>query len=1006
MSLQKHYDITVRRLTIFSDFNSQFRDVNLATAQWSVPVSDDPRIVSVGAYVVPNGARIRFADAVKANYKPAHVNDAFGPSLTTVWFKVNVAIPRDQGNVYNGKEVAFLFDASNEAMVWTKEGIPVTGLTGGTGDDRHVDFTLTKSANPGDKFEFYLEMACNNRMGIVYDGAPDYNRYWTLNTAGIAVPNRNGQLLKVYFDVMLQLIKDTPREWQINSDALYYANKIVNIFRPHDGEALQKALGVAVKFFEDRRNPARKPNHEIYAIGNCHIDTAWLWPYDETKRKAGRSWARQIMLMKSNPNFTFTASQAQQYEWVEQLYPTIFKDMQEFAERGQFLPAGGTWVEMDCNMPSARDISKVALANDVQCSGCLVWKSLDTFGYSSQLPQISNSAGMKFFFTQKISWNNINKFPHTTFMWAGLDNSEVLTHFAASETYQGMCTPGELVKTVHNNKDKTYANKSIYLFGHGDGGGGALPAMLDRLDILSNIEGLPASVQFCDPAAFYKTLEGSCHALTRWKGELYFELHRGTYTTHARIKKFNRDSENLLREIEYLSVLALLMGNSTSFEYPTQELSRIWKLVLLNQFHDVLPGSSIGLVYEDATKFYLDVAFNGLKLKELALAALGGAQTISAVATVLNVTSWPLNCVLELDASHSLISNELQVSADGKQLCFVQSLPGMAASPLNPTTMGFIPVTDMPTAWDAWDVEVYHLQKGFNVPVGTLSIKEEGPLRVVLAVRHNISPKSWILQNIVVTAANGLIDFDTTVEWHETHQILKIEFPVNVMSDIATYETQFGYIQRPTHYNTSWDLARFEVVGHRFADLSEYGFGTALLNDCKYGYSTKGNVMRMSLLRAPTDPDPDADRETHHFKYAFYAHKGSFLESNVIETAYQYNVKPTLCLANSWTSGMDQFFAVNSRNLVLDTIKQAEDPRGAEDGLLDVVLRLYETYGGRGEATINSAFIIRKANFCNILEDLGADVNLAADGRSLKVSFTPFKLVSIRCLVESRRPRM
>ncbi|KAJ3095354.1 Alpha-mannosidase 2C1 [Physocladia obscura] len=363
-TLQKHYDISIARLEKFIQ-RGQFSDVNLQAAQWHISANsaEAAKAVKLEAFRVPSLKRISFQEAAAGKYDPAAVGEQFGPSLATVWFRISVTITRE----FSGREVVFIFDASNEAMVWTQDGIPKTGLTGGAGDDRHVEYSLSEKATEGETFLFYIEMACNNRMGIVYDGAPVYNLFWRLETASIAIPNRPAQNLLLYFEVLLQLVKDTPREWQINADALYYADKIINTFRLNDYNALQDALNIATQFFKDRKKGGRSI-HEVNAIGNCHIDTAWLWPYDETKRKAGRSWARQIMLMKSNPNFTFTASQAQQYEWVEQLYPTVFKDMQEYAKKGQFLPAGGTWVEMDCNMPNSV-ILKVNLENDAPYSG-------------------------------------------------------------------------------------------------------------------------------------------------------------------------------------------------------------------------------------------------------------------------------------------------------------------------------------------------------------------------------------------------------------------------------------------------------------------------------------------------------------------------------------------------------------------------------------------------------------------------------------------------------------
>ncbi|KAI9344606.1 glycosyl hydrolases family 38 N-terminal domain-containing protein [Obelidium mucronatum] len=985
-TLQKHRDITLARFDKFVQ-RGQFEDVNLNTCLWKKRNSE---AVSLLVYAVPDLKRISFQEAIKGDYKPTSVGSWFGPTLATFWFKVSIVIPPS----FADEEVLFEFDASNEAMIWTSDGRPVTGLTGGTNDDRHADYKLTNKAKPGEKFEFYVEMACNFRGGIIQGPTPhpDMNQQWKLVMADISVRNKLGSSLWLYFNTLVQLVKETPQEWQINADALYYADSIINTFRLGDERSLIDALDIAIKFFSDRKKESRSL-HELNAIGNCHIDTAWLWPFDETKRKAGRSWARQIMFMKSNPNFTFTASQAQQFEWVEQLYPTLFRDIQEFSKKGQFLPAGGTWVEMDCNMPSGEALCRQFLYGQRYFESRFGKRSTvfwlpDTFGYSAQLPQLSTLAGMKYFFTQKLSWNAINKFPHTTFKWAGSP-----THI------KDKCNVGEIVGSVLNNKDKLYSNKSIYLYGNGDGGGGPLPHMIDRLEILAEVEGLPATIKNCDPAKFYKELEASSPDLNRWKGELYFELHRGT---------------------------------------------------LLNQFHDVLPGSSIKLVYDDAMRFYEDVETSGNKLKNNALKALIGdpaernGKRLEPGITTINTTSWPVTAVVEVQVDKSLVwSNYLesciQITQTGNPIVYVDSVHGgsLKSFALDNINSALVPVTvhcgfdtqkvfevenkfikvkidahgrilslfekessreavapnqagnvfkifeDIPTGWDAWEVEVYHLQKGWDAGVGLIEVEEAGPLRVVLKVQHPITASSTLEQRIIITAADAMIEFETKVDWIENHVLLKVEFPFNVNSDNATYESQFGYVQRPTHYNTSWDLARFEVCGHRYADISEFGFGVSLFNDCK------------PLMIQPTWSNTLSDMPV-------YPHKGSFLESNVVQKAYQFNEKPIIhpTLINSSALISSEFFTVSHSNFVLDTVKVAEDPRvSGKNGQVDVVLRFYEAYGGRGVARVDTLFNIKEARFCNILEDMEDKVLIENSGKSLEVPFGPFKVVTIRLLI-------
>ncbi|KAI9362490.1 glycosyl hydrolases family 38 N-terminal domain-containing protein [Zopfochytrium polystomum] len=1066
----KHRNITVERLEKYVQ-SGQFDDVNMRTFLWSKKRAD---AVKLSVYAVPDLKRIPFEEAMKGTFVETRVGEMFGPSWATFWFKVTATIPAD----WDGDEVLLLFDPDCEGMVWSTDGHPLQGLTGEGGGARHVDYRLTKTAKAGEVFELFIETACNGLFGNAGGGIfpPSPNNYYRLKTAELAVQNKLGHHVWYDFEILLGMVKELPWDSQAGCDALYTANKIVNILRHDQPETLVEAHKVARQFFAARSNMGMV-DHEIIAVGNCHIDTAWLWPFDETKRKAARSFATQITLADEFPDYKFTHSQAQQWEWVEGLYPSLFERIKEKVKNGQFAPVGGTWVEMDCNMPSGEALCRQFLYGQRFFESrfgqrCKVFWLPDTFGYSAQLPQIVHLSGLKYFFTQKLSWNNINRFPNTTFMWTGLDGTSVLTHFSPADTYGAQVTVRDVAYSVRNNKDKEYTNRSLLCYGNGDGGGGPLKAMIERLNRLKSVEGLPAKVRFGSANEFFEELEATSRDLVSWKGELYFELHRGTYTSQARNKRYNRKSEYLLREVEFLSSLACLTPHSGGSKYvnPKAELDRLWKLVLLNQFHDVLPGSSIEMVYSDAIKFYEDVEKTGNKLRQDALdhlqKALFSATGKSAI-SILNTTSWPIRQgVIELNAG---AAGSLQQAADGKALVMIDNVPSMSLAYVNPGNQfaGFVPVTvteavyettsdvvdpdyekiekvyeiinayvvvridqngrlisifdrkeqreciapgkranvfrlyeDIPLYWDAWDVEVYHLEKGWNAGIGVITIEEAGPVRVVLKVVHAITKNSTVEQRIILTAASSRIDFDTTVKWDENRVFLKVEFPLNVLCDYATYESQFGYIQRPTHYNNSWDMARFEVCGHKYADLSEAGYGVAIINDSKYGYACRGNVMRLSLLRSAKAPDLHADIGTHTFKYAIYPHKHSFLESDVVREAYQFNVSPIAhpSLVSFDTMKGIEFFSLDKTNVVVDTVKVAEDPRSKED-LTDIVIRLYEAYGGRGTLHLKTPFFaVEEANFCNVLEDIEAPVEHGADG-ALLVPFKPFKVISLRLLV-------
>ncbi|GBC03648.1 hypothetical protein RclHR1_05230010 [Rhizophagus clarus] len=1050
-------NITVERCEKFLSRNF-YSDVNLRSQLYK-DREDSHDYIKLHVYSVPDLKRITFKEAIKGEYKKAERGDNFGPSWSTHWFRISVKIPE----YWKNEEVQFLWDADNEGMIWTVDGVPLQGLTGGYGNDRRAEYILTRNCKGGEKFEFYLEMACNGMFGNGSNtiNPPDPNRTFRLNTVELVVPNKDAWDLFYDFQVILDMAKEIPNDTVRSAQALYIANNIVNVFRPGDNKTILEGRKIAQEFLKNKNGSTQ---HKLTAVGHCHIDTAWLWPFDETKRKVARSWSTQVGLMDIYPDYKFVCSQAQQFEWLHEYYPELFKKVKEKSDKGQFLTIGGTWVEMDCNVPSGESFCRQFLygqrffEHNFGKRSKVFWLP-DTFGYSAQLPQIIKGAGLKYFFTQKLSWNNINKFPNTTFYWVGIDGSKVLTHMCPAESYVSQCTVGELVNSVRNHKDKEYSNESLLVFGNGDGGGGPLASMIERLHRMKDIDGL-AKVEMGSAEEFYERIEKDSKELVTWKGELYFELHRGTYTSHGRIKRYNRKSELLLRDVELLSTVNFIKSQTENknftFNYPKKDLDKLWKYVLLNQFHDVLPGSSIEMVYDDANRFYEEVEKTGNALLEEALDKLfkisDSAESAKKGLLAFNTLGWNRTEVIEVPVCKGL--DQLpQLSKDKKSgFVLVNDTIGFGAQrvdleiPTNLTQVTACVVDDLfclqnkyisakfdkhgrlvslvdldlrsnrelvpegqhgnkfniyediPLFWDAWDVEIYHLQKGHEAGLGTVKIIETGPLRASLLLESKISKTSTLRQVISLTAVSPRIDFDTTVDWDENRQFLKVEFPFDIYNDYATYETQFGFIQRPTHYNTTWDSAKFEVCGHKFADLSEYGYGVALLNDCKYGYAIHGNVMRLSLLRAPKAPDAHCDIGTHKFKYAILPHACSFLESNVVREAYQFNV-PLIIRTTSkeFVQAYDtkSYFTIsNAPNVILDTVKRAEDTD-------EIILRLYEAYGGHAKAILTSTLPLEHIYETNILEDNTCLVNYNHQEGSV-INFRPFQVITLKVTLREK----
>ncbi|MDH7570868.1 MAG: glycoside hydrolase family 38 C-terminal domain-containing protein, partial [Armatimonadota bacterium] len=671
-----------------------------------------------------------------------------------------------------------------------------------------------------------------------------------------------------------------------------------------------------------------------------HIDVAWLWPLRETVRKCSRTFATALRYMQKYPEYRFGQSQPQLYAFTREHYPALYQRIKEAVQAGRWEPVGAMWVEADCNIPSGESLVRQVLhgkrffMEEFGVETEILYLP-DVFGYSAALPQILKKSRVHYFMTQKISWNQFNKFPHHTFWWEGLDGTRIFSHFLPADTYNGVFTPEELRRAERNFRDSDRASSWLYLFGYGDGGGGPTAEMLEAAKRVKDLDGVPRVEQEF-ARDFFRRAAAEAKDLPVWVGELYLELHRGTYTTQAHNKRMNRRCEFLLRDAEFLS--AIRPGGLSG--YPREALDRCWKLVLLNQFHDVIPGSSIGWVYEDSRRQYDEVARTGHSIVEDALKALSAsidAAGLSHPVVVWNTLSRPgrevVSYPLEEHAPGSVVSARgerwpVQVveGEDGRRALFVAEVPpcGYAVYDLSSAEAGgseFDSVTvgdgylengvlrvewdgrglltrvfdkrcgrevlaagaaanlfqlfdDRPNNWDAWDVDVFYAETGRDLTeVAGIRIVERGPVRGAVEFCRHFGNSS-IRQVMRLSSGSARLDFVTEVEWHESNALLKVAFPVAINASRATYEIQYGHVERPTHINTSWDMARFEVVGHKWADLSEGDYGVALLNDCKYGYDVRGNVLRLSLLRAPKNPDPNADMGRHLFTYALYPHPG------------------------------------------------------------------------------------------------------------------------------------
>ncbi len=799
---------------------------------------------------------------------------------------------------------------------------------------------------------------------------------------------------------------------------------------------------------------------DIIAAGHAHIDVAWLWTLGQTRRKAGRTFHNVTRLMEQFPNYHFTQSQPQLYAYVKEDYPALFDAIRARITEGRWEPIGGMWVEADCNLSGPESLARQFLLGrtffaehfGTGADSPVLWLP-DVFGYAWNLPQLIKQAGMEYFFTIKIGWNQYNRLPYDSFWWQGLDGSRVLTHFSTTKepnstfasTYNADASPGQTIGTWLNFQQKELQHTLLMSFGYGDGGGGPTREMLENIEAMRSFPATPR-IQPGKVIDFFRTLEAeSGDRLPTWNGELYFEYHRGTYTTQARNKRANRKSEFMLHDAEFLAAFAGLLDSG--YTYPADIFRKAWGLVCLNQFHDIIPGSSIGPVYAESLQQYAEVADMSIAARDAALDAI--AAQVGGDVLVVNPTAfcrddlvfWPGALsegerlqrpdgrpVLTQAAEGGIwiapgalapLSLTPFVLAEGETL---RPDTGLIATPrrlenaclrveLNdagditriydkanarevlPEGMvanQFQAFEDRPLNFDAWDIDIFYDDKMWTSdPASSIEVVEAGPLRATLEIRRRILHSPYV-QRITLNADRPRIDINTRIEWQEKHILLKAAFPVEVFAPFATYEIQWGNVQRPTHRNTSWDWARFETAAQKWVDLSEGDYGVSLLNDGKYGHDIRDNVMRISLLRAPTNPDPDADQGTQHFAYSLLPHSGTWDETTV---AAAYAINDPLIAINGKggapTVAAVGFMSTDRPNIIIETVKRAEDGKG-------IIVRLYESQRQRGPVTLTAGFDLQGAWRTNLLEVEGEALDV--DGNKVNLYVKPYEIVTLRLL--------
>ena len=785
-------------------------------------------------------------------------------------------------------------------------------------------------------------------------------------------------------------------------------------------------------------------------IGHTHIDVAWWWTVAQSREKAARSFATVLELMDEYPEYRFMSSQPVLYTFVKERYPELYEEIKRRAAEGRWEPEGGMWLEADCNLTSGESLVRQFLygkrffQEEFGVDSRVLWLP-DVFGYSGALPQIMKKCGIDYFMTTKLSWNQFNKVPDDTLLWEGIDGTKVLTHLISTlgvgqsvdrffTTYNGILHPDAIMGGWQRYQNKEMNHDILVAFGYGDGGGGPTREMLEtgrRME--KGIRGIPKVRQESSLTYFTELSERvkDSRRLHTWTGEFYFEYHRGTYTSMARNKRSNRKSELLLMDLELLAVLAEKRGAA----YPAEDLERLWKMVLLNQFHDILPGSSIKEVYEVTKREYEQVAEEGgrlLKERKEAVAGAGDGVTVFNTLgfTRRSLTVLPDGVTSLTDKGEALPSQEIgslrysltgEIPSKGYSVYgAVREADGGTAdeaaggvvensaaesggdTPFSvlKTADGFVITTpfakvdmaadgsftslldlsenrqvwkageagnrlriyeDKPIYYDNWDIDVFYTEKYLYLDEpASIAVTSEGPLCLQITVNRSFM-HSRMTQDIRFSAHSPRIDFNTWVDWKEHQYLLKAGFPVDVHTDEAAFDIQFGNVVRKTHTNTSWDRARFESCGHKWMDVSESGYGVSMLNDCKYGHSVREGCIELTLIKSGIEPNPDTDNEEHVFTYSLYPHQGTWREADTQKEAADLN--QPLSAVNGGIPGESYGFAgVKGDSVVLETVKRSEDGDG-------IILRLYESRNKRVNAKVSLSCAPVTVTECNLLEE-------------------------------------
>jgi alpha-mannosidase len=966
------------------------------------------------------------------HFESFEAGSSWGAPWGTTWFRLTGEIPDE----WVGWRVEAVIDLGfhDRAAGFQCEGLivdlhgdgsftPLQGI-----HPRRTNYTVDAVAGP---ITVYVEAASNptfaqfapSPLGSL-DTAGDRQLY-RFRRASLVVVDSDAEALaydiEVLDGVMRSLALDDPRRARLLRTLADTLDRVPDI------AAARRTIAPAMA--EDFGDALR---HRSVAVGHAHIDTAWLWPIRETKRKCTRTFASAVALMDDYPEYVFAASSAQHYAWIEERHPELFAKIRERIERGQWMPVGGMWVESDMNLPSGESLVRQIVFGQRyfeekfgrRCTE--VWIP-DVFGYPAGLPQVFAAGGMHRFVTQKLSWNKQNTFPHSTFWWEGLDGTQVLTHFPPVDTYNAEITPDEFGFSITNFKEHAWSTDSLMPFGHGDGGGGPTREMLERARRLAHIDSR-ATLEVGAPDAMFDRIERDIERgapAPVWRGELYFETHRGTLTSQLNTKLGNRRCERLLVEAE---LWAATLGRDLDVDH-------LWKQVLTQQFHDILPGSSIAWVHADAEAVFAEV---GAELETRIVSLL--ADAVGPGHSLANPADVAIDEVVVLDVGSAILvaGEQTQVLADGCVAARV-AVPALGVAVLEPQPVDdrvvlsdssmtnsrlavrwdragnitsiidlahsreLVPVgqiaaalelaVDQPVEYDAWDLESWTRSGGVAITVAErVEIIDDGPLVGRVRVHRSFGPSRATI-TYELRADSPQLDVHVEFDWHHDEHLLSMAFPLDVRSDVAMCDVQFGVVARPTHPSSPWDAAKFEVCAHRFVDIAEPDFGVAILNTGRFGHGVFDGAVRVSLAKAAKYPDPNADRGHHEVTLAIRPHGCGLGE--VRDAAARFNAPLRVVANGNAATPAPSIVRITGADGVggaagveVDAVKLADDASG------DLIVRLHEAVGNRTRISVATPGRITDAWRCNLLEE--ADIGEEVGDGVVTLTLRPFQIVTLR----------